>query len=403
MADATMKPVAAVPAEVTVLPIILAVSFCHMLNDVMQSMISAIYPMLKADFGLDFWQIGILTLAFQCTASLLQPVIGIVTDKKPFPYSLPVGMGSTFIGLLILANAHTYGMLVFAASLVGIGSAIFHPESSRVARLAAGGRYGFAQSVFQVGGNFGQAIGPLLAAFIVVPRGQGSVAWFSVAAMLGMFILSRVARWYKAHMLANAGRKKAVRPHNLSRRTVVIALTVLTLLTFSKNAYMASISSYYTFFVIERFGVTVQQSQTMLFIFLGAVALGTVVGGPIGDRFGSKVVIWVSILGVLPFTLAMPFANLPMTIVLSAIIGLIMASSFPAIVVMAQELVPGRVGMIAGIFFGLAFGMAGISAALFGVIADSHGISFVYFLCAFLPGLGLLTVFLPGKSALRVA
>ncbi|WP_083347264.1 MFS transporter [Rhizobium sp. LCM 4573] len=403
MADATMKPVAAAPAEVTVLPIILAVSFCHMLNDVMQSMISAIYPMLKADFGLDFWQIGILTLAFQCTASLLQPVIGIVTDKKPFPYSLPVGMGSTFIGLLILANAHTYGMLVFAASLVGIGSAIFHPESSRVARLAAGGRYGFAQSVFQVGGNFGQAIGPLLAAFIVVPRGQGSVAWFSVAAMLGMLILSRVARWYKAHMLANAGRKKAVRPHNLPRRTVVIALTVLTLLTFSKNAYMASISSYYTFFVIERFNVTVQQSQTMLFIFLGAVALGTVIGGPIGDRFGSKVVIWVSILGVLPFTLAMPFANLPMTIVLSAIIGLIMASSFPAIVVMAQELVPGRVGMIAGIFFGLAFGMAGISAALFGVLADRHGISFVYLLCAFLPALGLLTVFLPGKNALRVA
>ncbi|OHV85043.1 Fosmidomycin resistance protein [Rhizobium sp. LCM 4573] len=398
-----MKPVAAAPAEVTVLPIILAVSFCHMLNDVMQSMISAIYPMLKADFGLDFWQIGILTLAFQCTASLLQPVIGIVTDKKPFPYSLPVGMGSTFIGLLILANAHTYGMLVFAASLVGIGSAIFHPESSRVARLAAGGRYGFAQSVFQVGGNFGQAIGPLLAAFIVVPRGQGSVAWFSVAAMLGMLILSRVARWYKAHMLANAGRKKAVRPHNLPRRTVVIALTVLTLLTFSKNAYMASISSYYTFFVIERFNVTVQQSQTMLFIFLGAVALGTVIGGPIGDRFGSKVVIWVSILGVLPFTLAMPFANLPMTIVLSAIIGLIMASSFPAIVVMAQELVPGRVGMIAGIFFGLAFGMAGISAALFGVLADRHGISFVYLLCAFLPALGLLTVFLPGKNALRVA
>ncbi|WP_105415182.1 MFS transporter [Neorhizobium sp. T25_27] len=403
MADATSKPVSATAAEVTVLPIILAVSFCHMLNDIMQSMIAAIYPMLKTDYALDFWQIGILTLAFQCTASLLQPVIGIITDKKPFPYSLPVGMGSTFIGLFMLAAAQSYVMLVVAASLIGIGSAVFHPESSRVARLASGGRYGFAQSVFQVGGNFGQSIGPLLAAFIIVPNGQGSVAWFSGIALLGIVILSWVARWYKAHMLANKGRKRVLNAHNLSRRTVTVALVVLALLTFSKNAYMASIGSYYTFFVIERFQVTVQQSQIMLFIFLGAVALGTVIGGPIGDRFGSKVVIWFSILGVLPFTLAMPFANLPVTIALSGIIGFIMASSFPAIVVMAQELVPGRVGMIAGIFFGIAFGIGGIAAAVLGVFADRYGIGFVYNVCAFLPVLGLLTVFLPGKKALRVA
>jgi FSR family fosmidomycin resistance protein-like MFS transporter len=403
MADATSKPVSATAAEVTVLPIILAVSFCHMLNDIMQSMIAAIYPMLKTDYALDFWQIGILTLAFQCTASLLQPVIGIITDKKPFPYSLPVGMGSTFIGLFMLAAAHSYVMLVVAASLIGIGSAVFHPESSRVARLASGGRYGFAQSVFQVGGNFGQSIGPLLAAFIIVPNGQGSVAWFSGIALLGIVILSWVARWYKAHMLANKGRKRVLNAHNLSKRTVTIALVVLALLTFSKNAYMASIGSYYTFFVIERFQVTVQQSQIMLFVFLGAVALGTVIGGPIGDRFGSKVVIWFSILGVLPFTLAMPFANLPVTIALSGIIGFIMASSFPAIVVMAQELVPGRVGMIAGIFFGIAFGIGGIAAAVLGLFADHYGIAFVYNVCAFLPALGLLAIFLPGKKALRVA
>lgn len=409
MADATSKPINPVPAEAkisaeaTVLPIILAVSFCHMINDIMQSMISAIYPMLKTDYQLDFWQIGILTLAFQCTASLLQPVIGIITDKKPYPYSLPFGMGSTFIGLFLLASAHSYTMLVVASCLIGIGSAVFHPESSRVARLASGGRYGFAQATFQVGGNFGQSIGPLLAAFIIVPNGQGSVAWFSLGTILGIIILSWVARWYKAHMLANKGRKKVLNAHNLSKRTVAVALTILALLTFSKNAYMASIGSYYTFFVMERFEVTVQQSQIMLFIFLGAVALGTVIGGPIGDKFGSKVVIWFSILGVLPFTLAMPYANLPVTIALSGIIGFIMASSFPAIVVMAQELVPGRVGMIAGIFFGIAFGIGGIAAAVLGVFADHYGISFVYTICSFLPALGLLTVLLPGKKELAVA
>ena len=406
MVDATSQPIgtpATAVAEKTVLPVILATSFCHMLNDIMQSMISAIYPMLKADFDLEFWQIGLLTLAFQCTASLLQPIIGTITDKKPYPYSLPIGMGSTFLGLLLLAGSHTYVILVVAAAMVGIGSAVFHPEASRVARLAAGGRYGFAQATFQVGGNFGQSIGPLLAAFLIVPNGQGSVAWFSGIALLGIIVLTWIARWYKAHMLASKGRKKALHAHSLPRRAVVVALVVLTILTFSKNAYMASISSYYTFFVIERFGVTVQQSQIMLFVFLGSIALGTVVGGQVGDRFGSKVVIWISILGVLPFTLAMPFANLPMTILLSAIIGFLMASSFPAIVVMAQELVPGRVGMIAGIFFGIAFGVGGIAAALLGVLADSYGLSTVYTICAFLPALGLLTIFLPGKSALRVA
>lgn len=406
MVDATSQPIgtpATAVAEKTVLPVILATSFCHMLNDIMQSMISAIYPMLKADFNLEFWQIGLLTLAFQCTASLLQPIIGTITDKKPYPYSLPIGMGSTFLGLLLLAGSHTYVILVVAAAMVGIGSAVFHPEASRVARLAAGGRYGFAQATFQVGGNFGQSIGPLLAAFLIVPNGQGSVAWFSGIALLGIIVLTWIARWYKAHMLASKGRKKALHAHSLPRRAVVVALVVLTILTFSKNAYMASISSYYTFFVIERFGVTVQQSQIMLFVFLGSIALGTVVGGQVGDRFGSKVVIWISILGVLPFTLAMPFANLPMTILLSAIIGFLMASSFPAIVVMAQELVPGRVGMIAGIFFGIAFGVGGIAAALLGVLADSYGLSTVYTICAFLPALGLLTIFLPGKSALRIA
>ncbi|RWX78588.1 MFS transporter [Neorhizobium lilium] len=402
MADATSKPISAA-AEKTVFPIIFAVSLSHMLNDIMQSMIAAIYPMLKTNYALDFWQIGMLTLAFQCTASLLQPVIGIVTDKKPYPYSLPVGMGATFIGLFLLAGSHVYLMLVVAAALVGIGSAVFHPEASRVARLAAGGRYGFAQATFQVGGNFGQALGPLLAAFIIVPNGQGSVAWFSGFALLGIVILSFVARWYKQHMAANKGRKRAVNAHALPKRTVQVALVVLAILTFSKNIYMAAIGSYYTFFVIERFGVSVQMSQIMLFVFLGATAVGTLVGGPIGDRFGSKVVIWISIVGVLPFTLAMPFANLPMTIVLSAIVGFVLASSFPAILVMAQELVPGRVGMIAGIFFGLAFGIAGIAAAVLGILADRYGIEFVYTICAFLPALGLLTVFLPSKRELRVA
>ncbi len=391
------------PVQGTAYAIILAVSFCHMLNDIMQSLLAAIYPLLKEEFRLDYWQIGLLTLAFMVTASLLQPLVGIYTDKRPLPYSLTFGMGMSMVGLLLLALAHSYWLLLVGACFIGIGSSIFHPESSRVARLASGGRFGLAQSLFQVGGNFGQSLGPLLAAFIVVPFGQGSVGWFSLAALLGMIILFRVGTWY-----GNYRREAAKRPvlpvaSTLARRKVILALVVLTMLTFSKNIYMASISSYYTFYVIEKFGVSVQVSQYLLFVFLGAAALGTIVGGPIGDRFGAKFVIWFSILGVLPFTLALPFASLPVTVVLSFIIGLILASAFPAIVVFAQELLPGRVGMVAGIFFGLAFGMGGIGAALLGVLADIKGLDFVYWVCSLLPLLGLLTIFLPSMKELREA
>lgn len=390
-------------AQSTVFPIILAVSLCHMLNDVMQSLLSAIYPMLKAEHGLDFWQVGLLTFTFQVTASLLQPAVGLYTDKRPMPQSLPIGMGSSMIGLVLLAYAHSYPALLAGAALIGIGSAVFHPEASRVARLASGGRYGLAQSLFQVGGNFGTAIGPLLAAFIVVPRGQSSVAWFAVLALTGMVILNRVGNWYARYRAANAGRAGAATAVQLPRKRIVTALVVLALLVFSKNIYTASISSYYTFFLIEKFGVTVQQSQMMLFLFLGAMALGTILGGPIGDRFGPRTVIWFSILGVLPFTLALPYADLFWSGVLSFVIGVVMASAFPAILVFAQELVPGRVGMIAGIFFGFAFGMGGIAAAVLGVLADIKGIEWVYGVCSFLPALGLLTILLPSRKELREA
>lgn len=389
-------------AESTVFPVILAVSLCHLLNDVLQSLLAAIYPMLKADYALDFWQIGLLTLTFQVTASLLQPAIGLYTDRKPMPQSLPVGMASSMCGLLLLAFASNYPLLLAGAAMIGIGSAIFHPEASRVARLASGGRYGLAQSLFQVGGNFGTAIGPLLAAFIVVPRGQTSVAWFSLIALLGMLILRQVGNWYGRYQAANAGRRPLSTMLPLPRKRILIALVVLALLVFTKNIYTASVTSYYTFFLIEKFDVTVQQSQMMLFLFLGAMALGTVMGGPVGDRFGSKTVIWFSILGVLPFTLALPYADLFWSGVLSFVIGVIMASAFPAIVVFAQELVPGRVGMIAGIFFGFAFGMGGIAAAVLGVLADTNGIEWVYQICSYLPFLGLLTIFLPGTRELRV-
>lgn len=388
-------------AQSTVFPVILAVSLCHLLNDVLQSLLAAIYPMLKEDYALAFWQIGLLTLTFQVTASLLQPAIGLYTDKRPMPQSLPVGMASSMCGLLLLAFASSYPLLLLGAGMIGIGSAIFHPEASRVARMASGGRYGLAQSLFQVGGNFGTAIGPLLAAFIVVPRGQTSVAWFSVLALLGIVILKQVGNWYGRYHAANAGRPPASTTLPLPRRRIIIALVVLALLVFTKNIYTASITSYYTFFLIERFDVTVQQSQMMLFLFLGAMALGTVLGGPVGDRFGSRTVIWFSILGVLPFTLALPYADLFWSGVLSFIIGVIIASAFPAIVVFAQELVPGRVGMIAGIFFGFAFGMGGIAAAVLGVLADLRGIEWVFLVCSYLPFLGLLTIFLPGARELR--
>lgn len=381
--------------EETVFGIIMAVSFCHLLNDTMQSLIPALYPMLKEGYGLNFTQIGLLGLVFQVTASLLQPLIGIYTDKRPLPYSLATGMAFTLAGLLMLAYAHAYWMLLIGAGVIGLGSAVFHPESSRVARLASGGRHGLAQSLFQVGGNFGTAIGPLLAAFIVVPRGQGSVAWFSLIALLGMVILWRVGSWYAAHRRANANRKAMASSEPLPRKTVIMSIAVLAMLVFSKYVYMTSLSSYYTFYMIDRFGISVQHAQILLFVFLGAVAIGTVAGGPTVDWFGTKFVIWFSILGALPFTLALPYANYELTIALTFIIGVILASAFSAIVVFAQELVPGRVGMIAGLFFGFAFGIGGIGAAGLGLVADHMGIEFVYNICSYLPLLGLLTIFLP--------
>ncbi len=389
--------------EQTVYLVILGVSLCHLLNDVMQSLLAAIYPLLREEFSLAFWQIGLMTLAFQVTASLLQPVIGLYTDKHPIPQSLPVGMGSTMCGLVLLATASSYPLLLVGASLIGIGSAIFHPEASRVARLASGGRYGAAQSLFQVGGNAGSAIGPLLAAFIVVPLGRPSIAWFSLAALLGMVILWQVGAWYGRYRKASAGRAPLPSIARLPRRRIVVSIAVLAILVSTKNVYTAGITSYYTFFLIDRFDLTTQQSQLMLFLYLGAMAVGVVAGGPLGDRLGPLVVIWVSILGVLPFTLALPHVNLFWTGVLSVIIGMILASAFPAIVVFAQELVPGRVGMIAGIFFGFAFGMAGLGAAALGFLADAKGIAYVYWVCSFLPILGLFTIFLPRSEELARA
>lgn len=391
------------PAQQTTFAILVAVGLCHMLNDIMQSLLSAIYPMLKDDFALDYGQIGFLTLSFQVTASLLQPVVGIYTDRRPQPKSLPIGMGSTFVGLILLAFAPTYPLLLAGAALIGIGSAIFHPEASRVARMASGGKFGLAQSLFQVGGNFGTALGPLLAAFIVVPLGRPSVAAFCLIAALGIFILGRISRWYATALTAAKSRRPADKTLPLPKGRIATALVVLAFLTFTKNIYTASISSYYTFYLIETFGLSTQQSQMMLFLFLAAMAAGTILGGPIGDRIGPLAVIWVSILGVLPFTLALPFANLFWTGILSVAIGLILASAFPAIVVFAQELMPGRVGMVAGIFFGFAFGMGGIAAAVLGTMADRYGIAFVYQVCAWLPAMGLLTIFLPSRRKLRAA
>ncbi|MEF3134392.1 MFS transporter [Rhizobium sp. 268] len=381
--------------EKTTMSILMAVSFCHMLNDIMQSLLASLYPLFKANYDLDFVQIGLLTMTFQVTASLLQPLVGIVTDRWPMPYSLPFGMASTFCGLILLGNAGSFALLLVAASLIGFGSAVFHPESSRVARLASGGRHGFAQSFFQVGGNAGQAIGPLLAAFIVLPLGQHSVSWFAAIAMVGMVVLSWVGNWYIGHRRQNASKPAVSRTLPLPQNRVVWALLILVLLTATKNVYMASVSSYFTFYVIDRFALSVQQAQLMLFLFLGSVAVGTFLGGPIGDRFGARFVIWFSILGVIPFALILPYANLFWTGVLSVAIGLIFASAFSAIVVFAQELVPGRVGLIAGVFFGFAFGAGGLGAALLGSFADTHGIDFVYRICSYLPLLGLLTIFLP--------
>ncbi|MCE7950077.1 MAG: MFS transporter [Xanthomonadales bacterium PRO7] len=379
----------------TVLTVLGAISFCHFLNDLIQSLLPAIYPLLKTQYVLDFGQIGLLTLTYQTTASLLQPLVGWYTDKHPMPYSLAIGMGFTLSGLLLLAIATSFGALLLAAALVGTGSSVFHPESSRIARLASGGRHGFAQSFFQVGGNLGSSIGPLLAAFIVLPYGQHSIAWFSIAALLAIVLLSRVGGWYAQHMRTRAQSVVHEVTHGLSQRQVWIAIAVLLALIFSKYFYLASLYSYYTFYLIERFHVSVRDSQLYLFVFLGAVALGTLIGGPLGDRIGRKYVIWASILGVLPFTLMLPHANLFWTAALSIVIGLILSSAFSAILVYAQELLPGKVGTISGLFFGFAFGMGGLGAALLGELADRRGIEYVYALCAWLPAIGLLTVFLP--------
>lgn len=391
-------PAAASPSssDKTAFNVLTAISFCHLLNDMVQSLIPALYPILKETYKLDFGQIGLITLANQATASLLQPVVGLYTDRNPKPYSLAIGMSSTLLGLVLLAFATTYPLLLVAVAMVGIGSAVFHPESSRVARAASGGRYGLAQSLFQVGGNAGSSIGPLAAAFVVVPGGQRSVAWFTSAALLGIILLAKIGGWYKRHAAARVKRGHGeVRHASLSKGRVVGAVGVLLALIFSKYFYLASLSSYYTFYLISKFGVGVRDAQVLLFVFLASVAAGTIVGGPIGDRIGRKYVIWWSILGVLPFSMALPYANLFWTAVLTVFIGLLLASAFPAIVVYAQELMPGNVGMISGLFFGFAFGMGGLGAAVLGQFADHTSIEHVYQLCAYLPAIGLLTVFLP--------
>ena len=382
-------------AERTVIAVLMAISASHMMNDTIQSLVPAIYPILKSSYALEFGQIGLITLAFQLTASLLQPIVGLYTDRFPQPYSLAVGMGFTLCGLLLLSVAASFPMLLVSVALIGVGSSVFHPEASRVARMASGGRHGFAQSLFQVGGNTGSAIGPLLAAFIVLPHGQQSVAWFSAIALVGIVVLSRIGAWYQAHRLSTAGRAAFRLPTPLPRPVVVRSIAILAILVFSKFFYMASLSSYFTFYLIDTFDVSVKDAQLYLFLFLAASAVGTFVGGPIGDRFGRKFVIWLSILGALPFTLALPWANLFWTAVLSVVIGLVISSAFAAIIVFAQELVPGKVGMISGLFFGFAFGMGGIGAAALGELADLTSIRFVYEICAFLPAIGLLAVFLP--------
>ncbi|WP_020174727.1 MFS transporter [Methyloferula stellata] len=385
------------PEETTLFAILLAISFSHLLNDIIQSLVPAIYPVLKTSFALDFGQIGLITLAFQLTASLFQPFIGLYTDKYPRPYSLAIGMGFSLGGLLLLSVAPNFGVLLLAAALIGVGSSVFHPEASRVARMASGGQHGLAQSLFQVGGTAGAALGPLLAAFIVVPHGQHSLAWFSIVALLAMIVLTGIGQWY-GRMLAATRAKPRAAAHpslGLSRTKVFVTISILLMLVFSKFFYTASISSYYTFYLIQKFGLSVQEAQIFLFLFLGAMALGTFLGGPIGDRIGRRYVIWASILGVLPFTLALPYAGLVATGVLSVVIGLILSSAFAAILVYAQELLPGKVGTVAGLFFGFAFGMGGLGAAALGELADITSITFVYRVCAFLPALGLFAYFLP--------
>ncbi len=383
------------------MPILLSLSFCHLLNDLIQSLIPALYPLLKAEFNLDFAQIGLITLAFQLTASLLQPTVGFYTDKRPQPYSLALGMGSTLIGLLLLSVANSYTVVLIAAALVGTGSAIFHPEASRVARMASGGRYGTAQALFQVGGNVGQAIGPLLAAFIVLPHGQGAIAWVSMAALIAMAFLTRVGMWYGANLRPSVKAAHASiesKDSGLPRGRVLFLITILMVLLFSKNVYTSSLTSFFTFYLIERFDLPVQAAQVQLFIFMAAIAVGTLLGGALTDRIGRRPMIWISILGVLPFTMALPYADLFWTGVLIIIIGLITASAFPAVLVYAHEVIPGRVGLVSGMFFGLAFGLGGLGAAIMGGIADVYGIAVVYKICSFLPILGVVAWFLPNMT-----
>jgi len=375
--------------------VLAGISVSHFLNDTMQSLIASVYPILKDSYALDFAQIGLITLAFQFTASLLQPVVGHFTDKKAQPFSLAVGMSSTFFGLLLLSVAQQYLAILAAAALVGLGSAVFHPESARIARLASGGRYGFAQSVFQLGGSFGTSMGPVLAALIVVPFGQGSIAWFSSIAFLAIIILWRIGVWYKPQIATRTMARIEPHPDAPSSRRVMVALAVLVMLMFSKQLYVASLSSYYIFYLIDKFGVSTQTAQVYLFIFLAANAVGAFLGGPLGDRFGRKIVIWFSILGALPFTLALPYAGLFSGAVLTVFIGFIISSATSSIIVFAQELMPHRFGMISGVFFGVAFGIGGLGAAVLGKLADHTSIAFVYQVCAFLPAIGLLAVFLP--------
>ncbi|WP_455184751.1 MFS transporter [Azospirillum palustre] len=380
----------------TAFSILAAISACHLLNDMIQSLLPAVYPILKDEFGLSFAQLGLLTFVYQLTASLLQPLVGLFTDRKPMPYSLVFGMGSTLLGLLTLAWAPGFPALLAGGMLLGFGSSVFHPEASRIARQASGGAHGLAQSLFQVGGNLGSALGPLLAAFIILPRGQGSLSWFAFAALAGMVVMVRLGSWQRRNAKPRkAGGPAAARHADVPSGQVARAVAILIALIVSKYVYLASITSYYIFYLIDRFGLSTGDAQLCLFVFLAAVAAGTVIGGPVGDRIGRKTVIWVSILGILPFTLALPYVGLTTTVILSAVIGLALASAFPAIVVYAQELLPGRVGMVSGLFFGLAFGVAGIGAAGLGIVADWKGIGFVYTACSFLPLLGLLTIFLP--------
>ncbi len=388
------------PIEQTVLPVLLAMSFSHLLNDTIQSLLPAIYPLLKENYHLTFAQVGLITLCFQATASLLQPVVGFYTDRKPKPYSLAVGMGLTLTGLVMLSRASDYHLILVAAAMVGMGSSIFHPEASRIAHMAAGGRHGFAQSLFQVGGNLGSSLGPI-AGLVIVAHGQTSILWFSALAALGIYILYRVGGWYQRNLARHLERTKARRmaaANLIPRRTVIFSIAILLLLIFSKYVYLVSLSNYYTFYLIDHFHLTTRESQLCLFVFLFSVAAGTFAGGPLGDRFGRKYVIWFSILGVAPFSLLLPHVNLVTTVILTVFIGGILSSAFSAILVYAQELIPGKVGLVAGLFFGFAFGIGGLSSAALGKLADRTSIEHVFFLCGFLPLIGILTALLPNLA-----